>query len=94
MQVTKLLDSKVGMVLAVAAVGGVVLYYGEKKARAAAAAVGDAVNPINDDNVFASGVDAVGAKVTGNSNFKLGGWIYEQIHGSSLDQINNAQTGG
>ncbi len=77
MQVTKMMNTKVGMVVAVAAVGAVGLYFAEKKARVAVAAVGEAIDPTNNDNVFASGVDKVGAKLTGNENFKLGGWIYD-----------------
>lgn len=87
MQVTKFLDTKAGMVVAVAAVGAIGLYFAEKRVRQAAAAV----SPTNPDNVFASGVDSVGASITGNENFKLGGWIYETLHGSSMQQIENQQ---
>jgi hypothetical protein len=69
-------DTKAGLVVAAAAVAAVALYVAEKKVRD----MGQAVNPLNDNNVFASGVDAVGAKLTGNERFKLGIWIYDVFH--------------
>ena len=83
----KLLNSKVGMVAAIAIAGLGVAYLAEKKARKVASDVGNAINPINNDNVFASGVDAVGAKLTGKSNFKLGIWIHDKIHGTPEEQL-------
>jgi len=80
MTVMKFLDTKAGLVVAVAAVGAVGLYVAEKKAREAATAVGDAIAPTNPDNIFAAGVDSFGASLTGNENFKLGGWIYDVFH--------------
>lgn len=70
-------NTKVGMVAALAVVGGVALYVAEKKGREAVGAIGNAINPVNNDNIFASGVDSVGAKLSGDKNFKLGGWIYD-----------------
>lgn len=70
------------MVAAVAVVGGVALYLAQKKAMELAGDVGHAINPINNDNIFASGVDSVGAKLTGNERFSLGGWIYDKVHES------------
>ena len=78
-QVTKFLTTPAGQIAVVAVVAAFAVNYGQKKAKAAA----EAVNPLNNDNVFASGVDSVGASVTGDSNFKLGAWIYEAIHGES-----------
>jgi len=69
-------DTKAGLVVAAAAVAAVALYVAEKKVRDA----GQAINPLNDNNVFASGVDAVGAKLTDNERFKLGIWIYDVFH--------------
>ncbi len=80
MKLMKFANTKVGMVAAVAVVGGVALYLAEKKAREAAADIGHAINPVNNDNIFASGVDSVGAKLTGNENFRLGAWIYDLTH--------------
>lgn len=80
MKLAKFANTKAGMVAAVAVVGVVVVYLAEKKAREAAADIGQAINPVNNDNIFASGVDSVGSKLTGNENFKLGSWIYDQFH--------------
>lgn len=73
----KFADTRAGMITAIAVVGAVALYVAEKKAREAIGAAGNAVNPLNNDNVFASGVDSIGAKLSGNKNFKLGGLIYD-----------------
>lgn len=43
-------------------------------------AVGNAVNPVNHDNVFASGVNSVGGAITGESGFSLGGWLWDATH--------------
>ena len=80
MKLAKFANTKVGMVAAVAVVGVVVVYLAEKKAREAVGTVGQAINPVNNDNIFASGVDSVGAKLTGDENFKLGAWIYDITH--------------
>ncbi|WP_218397991.1 hypothetical protein [Alteromonas lipotrueae] len=79
-QVTKFLTTPAGQIAVVAVVALVAVEYGQKKASKAA----NAVNPLNNDNVFASGVDGVGASVTGDSNFKLGSWIYDLIHGETM----------
>ena len=51
--------------------------YLKGKAEKAASDVVDAVNPVNQNNVFYGGVNAVGKKLTGDDSFTLGGWIYE-----------------
>lgn len=73
---TKIVTSNTGAVIAIAVIGAAALYYTSKKA----VDVGQAINPVNDDNIFASGVDAVGAKLSGNENWTLGGWIYDITH--------------
>ncbi|GAA5133142.1 hypothetical protein [Thalassotalea piscium] len=87
MNLSKFLDTKSGAVITVAVVGVAVLYFGEKKARQAAAAV----TPTNPNNIFAGGVDAIGANLTDNANFSLGGWLYEKINGTSIEQIERQQ---
>lgn len=42
--------------------------------------LGNAINPVNQDNIFYGGVNAVGGKLTGDSDFTLGGWIYDKTH--------------
>jgi hypothetical protein len=77
----KFADTKAGLVVAAAAVAAVALYVAQKKAREAAGDMGQAINPLNNDNIFSSGVDAVGARLTGDERFSLGVWIYDITHG-------------
>ena len=85
----KLLNSKVGVVGAVALVGLGLAYLAERKARKVASDVGQAINPVNDNNIFYTGVNAVGAKLTSNENFNLGAWIYDAVNGSPTEQLIN-----
>ncbi len=66
---------------AVLVVGGLVAAYIIKRqvVQSTEAAL-EAVNPVNDENIFHSGVNAVGAKVTGNDSWSLGTAIYEWTH--------------
>jgi len=82
-----ILNSKVGVVGAITVAGLLVAYLVEKKAEKAVEAVGESINPINPDNVFNRGVNAVGASLTGNENFQLGSWIYTKIHGTAEEQL-------
>ena len=86
MGVIKLLDTKAGMVVAIGAVGAVALYFAEKKVREGAAAVGQSINPANSDNIFYSGVNYVGATLSGDEHWNLGGWIYNGVNGSPEEQ--------
>jgi len=40
----------------------------------------DSVTPTNPDNIFAGGVDSVGEILTGDNNFRLGGWVYDKFN--------------
>ena len=82
MNKAKLLNSKVGVVAAVGVVGALGVWYAKNQAIKAAGVVGDAINPVNDNNIFASGVNAVGAKISGNKHWSLGSWIYDITHDS------------
>lgn len=57
---------------------------GELASSAAEAAkdAAQAVNPLNNDNVFATTVNDVGAVITGNpqGSWSLGSWIYDVTH--------------
>lgn len=68
-----------GQALVLAGVVGAAMYYGQKKAREA----GQAIDPTSENNVFYSGVNAVGKSLTGQENFDLGGWLYDKIHGET-----------
>ena len=73
----KFINSGTGTIVAIGVVGGLALYYAEKKAKQ----VAQAVAPTNDENIFNQGVLAVGRKITGNERWTLGGWIYDVVHG-------------
>lgn len=66
-------------IVAVLAVVGVVLLY---KAKQAATSAVQAVNPLNNNNIFATGVNDVGAAVSGDPYWTLGGAVYDQTHNS------------
>lgn len=46
--------------------------------------VAEDLNPASDKNLVYSGVNAVGAKVTGDDSFSLGGWLYEKFNDDPL----------
>lgn len=87
-------------VLAVVAIAAV-YFLGKKLLSAgaqAAGAVGNAVNPVNPNNIFYSGVNAVGASTSGDSSWTLGGWIYDLVHGAydpnaAVPDVNTPNTG-
>ena len=68
----------------VLALGGVVLVLGvivSRQGAKAAEAAAQAVNPVNPENMFYSGVNAVGGAITGDGDsFSLGSWIYDQLN--------------
>lgn len=80
-----------------ATVGAVAaVYLATRTARAAvdmagdaAAVVGNAINPLNNDNIFYSGVNAVGGAIVDKDNgpgrnadgsWTLGGWLFDITH--------------
>jgi len=69
----KLIGTTAGQATVLVGLGVLVVYMAERKAKQAAMAI----SPTNPDNIFAAGVDGVGASLTGNENFKLGGWLYD-----------------
>lgn len=91
MNASKLLNTKAGAVAVGLVVLGGFAYLGAKKTRETAGEVGEAINPLNNDNVFASGVDAVGARLSGEANWSLGGWIYDVVNGSPAEQLQRAE---
>lgn len=82
MSAVKVLDTKAGMVVAIGAVGLLTLYLAEKKIRE----VGSSISPTNPSNIFATGVNNVGAMISGNENFKLGAWVYDVVNGTPQQQ--------
>jgi hypothetical protein len=75
----KILNSKVGAGVVVALIGAGFVYYSARKAGQVVGDVGQAFNPVNQDNMFYGGVNAVGAKITGGS-WSLGSWLYNVTH--------------
>lgn len=68
------------VILAVVAVG---LYWlAKNEVKAGAAAVGNAINPLSQTNVFNRAVNATGAAVTGTKpgDWSLGSWVYDLTH--------------
>ena len=73
----KLTNQQVLMILAA---GGLLLWYAKNKEGDAVAAVGNAVNPVNPDNVFYAGVSEIGSTLSGDDEWTLGTWIYNATH--------------
>lgn len=73
----KLTDKQVLMMIGA---GGVLLWYVKSKAENLVGDVGEAINPVNSGNVFHTGVNIVGSRLSGNPNFSLGSFIYEMTH--------------
>ncbi len=48
-----------------------------------------AVNPVSRDNIFYRGVNAVGAVLSGDEGFTLGGAIYDAAHGDEIGRATN-----
>lgn len=43
-------------------------------------ALPDPVKPSSSNNIINQGVEKIGAALTGDPNFTLGGWIYDKTH--------------
>lgn len=75
------LNTKAGAyAVAIIAAAAVVYLLGRRvvaEAGEAAAAVGRAVDPTSDQNIFYRGVNRVGEVLTGERDFSLGGWLYD-----------------
>jgi hypothetical protein len=54
-------------------------YYGSKAVEAAKTAA-EAINPVNPDNIFAAGADAVVEAVTGEQDDSIGSALYRSTH--------------
>lgn len=79
-----ILNTKAGAYAALVVVGAFVVYFLGRRVVAdvgqAAAAVGEAVNPVSDQNIFYRGVNAVGEAITGAKDFSLGTAIYDWLN--------------
>lgn len=66
--------------IAAALAGAYILYRGHQAAERVKEVVTEDLNPASTENVVYSGVNAIGASVTGNEGFSLGGWIYDKLN--------------
>jgi hypothetical protein len=69
--------------LAASVAGGLIVLY---LVRHYGAKVGQAVNPLNHDNVFASSVNAAGAAVSGDDSFTLGAGLFNLFHEDEFEK--------
>jgi len=60
--------------------GALAFLYLKNKTVEAVQEVGTAINPVNPENIFYSGVNEVGEALTGNESFSLGSWIYDKLN--------------
>lgn len=58
----------------------------------AASKVGQAINPVNPDNIFYRGVNSVGAALTGRDNFNLGSWTYDLLNPDQVAALETPPT--
>jgi len=58
----------------------VVVAIEKKNIRAAVGEAGQAVNPVNPENIFNRAVNNAGRSISGQSDWTLGGWIYDITH--------------
>lgn len=52
-------------------------------------AVTDAVNPLNNNNIFYTGVNTVTGAVTGDKDFSLGVWAWEVLNPDAVRREND-----
>lgn len=83
-----ILDTKAGAALVYLVGGAVAIYAGYRLIKA----LGPRFDPTSDKNLAYTGVNAVGAAVSGNKDFSLGGWFYELTH-EEYDPNSGLQTG-
>lgn len=72
--------------------GAIAVAYTVYKTGQAVDAVGEVVakdlNPANKNNIINKGVSSLGATISGNDNWTLGGWVYDVTHPREADIIN------
>ena len=74
-----------------AAVVALVLYkVATKGAAAAKTLVTETLNPASSNNIVNQGVTSLGAAVTGDKSFTLGGWFYDATHTDPMVQMDQA----
>lgn len=91
MKAAVVLNSKVVTYSVLLLVGATAVYLVARKlgqsAGDLAAKVGNAVNPVSDQNLAYRGVNAVGSAVTGTKDFSLGSYLYDIFHPNDGQQL-------
>ena len=82
---------KAGLMLGAVALAGFAIWRASRVATNAAEAVVTGVKdaawsitPWNDENIVYGGVNSVGAAVSGDKDWSLGGWIYDITHADPM----------
>lgn len=52
----------------------------EQAVEAVKTVIQEDINPASSKNIAYSGVNSIGAKLTGDDSFSLGGWVYDKLH--------------
>lgn len=63
-----------------AVVAAYLLYKVATKGAKLASEVGTALNPADSQNIVNRGVNGIGAAISGDTNWTLGGWVYDITH--------------
>lgn len=77
----------------VGALAVLVVYLAQRQARSAAGAVGAAVNPWDSNNMFYRGTNETGKILTGDKDFSLGVWMWEQLNPNQAKRDNQIASG-
>lgn len=71
-------------VAVVGVVLGIAVYVTRNQVAQAATEIGEAVNPVNPDNIFSQGANAITRSLSGDQDQTLGTFIYDYFHGGDV----------
>lgn len=78
-----ILDTKAGAAVGLGLTAILAIYLFKNSVKESVNDAAYSIAPTNPNNIFSEGVDSVGAMISGNQNFSLGGWIYDITHGDN-----------
>lgn len=90
--------SKTQVTLGLSIVAVLAVYFVGRKALQGAAVVGNAVNPLNRENVFAAGINAAGGAIAtapdaagknADGSWSLGGWWFDITNPETAEAVRN-----
>lgn len=84
----------IATVCAVTVYALITAYLVKSQAQKAVSDTVEAISPLNNDKIFATGVDNVGRKLSGNNNWSLGVWFHDVIYGTPEEQANRQAESG